>query len=431
MSELKYWVWLASLEHVRYRAKVLLLEHYGGVREAYFARSSDNDKLDFLTDTEREALANKDMGLAKRAIAECSDAGINILTRQDAAYPRRLSEIYDPPLVLYVRGRLPSVDDMCSVAIVGTRRASPYGLKMAQLMGYGITRCGGLVVSGLTRGVDAAAAEGAMSAGGGCIGVLGTAIDDPATNEGIAASAALYGALVSEYPPGAPTRTSNFRARNRITSGLSVATLVVEAPKKSGALLFADEALDQGREVFAVPGNADSANSAGSNRLIMEGAHPAMSAWDVLGGFAARFENLDPDGKNKFIPPEPPQDEVEAVMSRAEAPIEDALDAAPKGKDKPAKRSRKGLFKSRREKKDVDKPEGKEYIDLQKQLDGLSQAQLAIVGAIVTPHTHVDDIIERTGLPSAQVLGELTMLQVKGYVSQESGKRFSLNICQK
>lgn len=426
MSELKYWVWLASLENVRYRVKNLLLEHYGSVSGIYFSRPADNDAVTFLNDVEREALANKDLRSARRIIDECSEGGIAIVTKQDAAYPRRLSEIYDPPLVLYVRGHLPNVDDMCAVAVVGTRSATPYGIKMAKRMGYDITRCGGLVVSGLTRGVDAAAAEGAMEAGGGWIGVLGTAIDDESTNTGICSDTALFGALVSEYPPGAPTHSSNFRARNRVTSGLSVATLVVEAPAKSGALLFADEALDQGREVFAVPGNADALGSVGTNRLIMEGAHPALSAWDVLSGFAGRFENLSRSGKSRYIPEKPEE------MEESNAPAEDAPEAESESvPEKAKKRSGKNPLKKLWAKKDIDKPKDEEYIDLKKQLDELSETQLAIVSAITEAHTHIDDIIERTSLPASQVLGELTMLQIKGYVSQEPGKRFSLNISQK
>ena len=426
MSELKYWVWLASMEDVRYRVKNLLLEHYGGVSGIYFSRPADNDAVTFLNDVEREALANKDLSGARRIIDECAEHSIAIVTKQDAIYPNRLSAIYDPPLVLYVRGRLPNIDDMCAVAVVGTRSATPYGLKMAKRMGYDITRCGGLVISGLTRGVDAAAAEGAMEAGGGCVGVLGTAIDDDSTNTGICADTAFFGALVSEYPPGAPTHSSNFRARNRVTSGLAVATLVVEAPAKSGALLFADEALNQGREVFAVPGNADAVNSVGTNRLIMEGAQPALSAWDVLSGYAARFENLSRSGKRRYVPEQPLE------MEADNQPSDDASEAGSEdAQEKQKKRGKKNPLKRLWTKKDIDKPEDEEYIDLKKQLSELNETQLAIVSAITEKSTHIDDIIERTSLPAAQVLGELTMLQIKGYVSQEPGKRFSLNISQK
>ena len=237
---------------------------------------------------------------------------------------------------------------------------------------------------------------------------------------------AYYGALVSEYAPGAPTRASNFRARNRITSGLSVATLVVEAPERSGALLFVDEALSQGREVYAVPANADSVTAAGSNRLIIEGAHPALTAWDVLGGFAERFHDIDENGRESKLSGELEQSAAESVKT-----VMASAKTQPKeGKAEKSRKARrkKPIVKRLFDKKDVDKAEAEEYIDLKKQLSELDGAQLAIVTAITEPHTHVDDIIERTALPATQVLSELTMLQIKGYVLQEPGKRFSLNI---
>ena len=419
MAELRYWIWLSSMDRVRPRAKALLLRRCGGAREAYFMRREEYAALDFLNDEERDALSDKRIDSAKRIISECSENDIGILTLQDAMYPRRLAEIYDPPLVLYVRGKLPPVDDMCAVAVVGTRNATPYGIKMAQRMGYGICEGGGMVVSGLTRGVDAAAAHGAVMAGGKCVGVLGTAIDDRQANNELAYDVMATGAVISEYPPGTRGKAAFFRARNRVTSGLSVATLVVEAPERSGALLFADEALNQGREVFAVPANADAENAAGSNRLIMEGASPVLRAWDVLSQFTGIFPSLNAQGSGRPMP----QDQAEDYAAQAET----AADGAKPGKDAGAEK-KKPRVKKLRTKKDIDKPVDEEYIDLQKQLSELSETQLAIIAAIACPHTHVDDVIERTGIPAAEVLGELTMLQIKGYVSQEPGKRFSLNI---
>ena len=261
MSELKYWLWLSSLTGVRPRVKRLLIERYGGVREVYFAPRGDYAALGGLTEQECAALENKSFDTAYRIIEDCENLGVDIRTIQDADYPRRLAAIYDPPVVLYVRGRLPVVDEKAAVAVVGTRRASPYGIKMAARLGYELTRCGGLVVSGLTVGVDVTAAQGALMAGGSCIGVLGSPIDDESWGGETTRDVAAAGAVISEYPPGAKRHPAFFRARNRITAGLCVAAVVVEAPKRSGALLFADEALSQGKEVFAVPANADAENA--------------------------------------------------------------------------------------------------------------------------------------------------------------------------
>lgn len=406
MSELKYWLWLSSLTGVRARTKRLLLEHYGGVREVYFAPRGDYAALGGLTEQECTALENKSFDRAYEIMRSCEELGVDIKTIQDADYPRRLAAIYDPPAVLYVRGRLPVVDDKAAIAVVGTRRASPYGLKMAARLGYEITRCGGLVVSGLTTGVDVTAAQGALMAGGSCIGVLGSPIDDTGWGGATARDVAAVGAVISEYPPGAGRHPAYFRARNRITAGLSVAAVVVEAPRKSGALLFADEAASQGREIFAVPANADSENAAGGLALIMEGAVPVTCGWDVLCGFAGRFSGVHDLGQTGRLP------ENYSVTLTA------AATATPPSEEPEGQ-------------KGVDKPKGVEYIDLRKQLEGLTEAQLAIVTALERPSTHIDDVIERTGLPAQEVLSELTMLQISGLVRQEPGKRFTLNISQK
>lgn len=413
MSELKYWLWLSSLTGVRPRVKRLVLEHYGGVREAYFAPRGDYAALGGLTEQECAALENKSFDEAYRIIESCEQLGVDIRTIQDADYPRRLAAIYDPPVVLYVRGRLPVVDEKAAVAVVGTRRASPYGLKMAARLGYELTRCGGLVVSGLTVGVDVTAAQGALMAGGSCIGVLGSPIDDENWGGETARDVAAAGAVISEYPPGAKRHPAFFRARNRITAGLCVAAVVVEAPRKSGALLFADEALSQGKEVFAVPANADAENAAGGLALIKEGAQPVTGGWDVLSGFAGRFRDLRDPGAAKKLP-------ADCERSLTDYAARNAPAAEPEAEQTPA------LVQ-----KDVDKPQGVEYIDLRKQLEGLTEAQLALVTALEKPSTHIDDLIEKTGLPAHEALSELTMLQISGLVSQEPGKRFTLNISQK
>lgn len=421
MSELRYWLWLSALTGVRPRVKQELIGRYGGARELFFSPIDELKGDGLLTEEEREALSARRLDAALNIIERCEQDGIGILTIQDAAYPRRLAAIYDPPLVLYVRGRLPSIDDLAAVAVVGTRRATPYGLKMATRIGYELTRCGALVVSGLTSGVDAAAAEGALMAGGSCVGVLGSAIDDRRWGGSLARDVETVGAIVSEYPPGTPGNAAFFRARNRVTSGLTVACVVAEAPAKSGALLFADEALSQGREVFAVPANADAPAAAGSNALLKEGASPATDARDVLADFFARFPSLrDPGKAARTLPAERAMPEHEAA---AAAP-EKAPDAPEDGA---------GFAKLREpgRKKGIDKPPEPEYIDLKKQLEGLSEKQLGIVNCLSAGPVHIDDIIEKTGLPAAEALSELTLLQIGGYVRQEPGKRFSLNIIQK
>lgn len=401
LSELKYWLWLSSLVWLRPRAKVLLLNALGGAREIYFAAESELKELDFLSEREVAMLSDKSLESAKKIADACESAGISILTLRDAAYPRRLAGIYDPPAVLYVRGRLPAVDELAAVAVVGTRKATPYGLKMATRLGYELTRCGGLVVSGLTAGVDSAAARGALMAGGRCIGVLGTPIDAGGKSAELAGDVALTGAVVSEYPPGARQHGSFFRARNRISAGLSVAAVVVEAPAKSGALLFANEAMSQGREIFAVPGNADSPNSVGTNDLLMDGAIPATGGWDILCGFERRYPGLaDPGGPRRRMPEER---EVESLRQES---VSHPAEPQPEP--------------------ETTEPEPYEPPDISELLKDLDETQLALVRAIDGPSVHIDKIAERSGLPMNTVLKELTMLQLMGVVTMVSYKCFAL-----
>lgn len=407
MSELKYWVWLSMRFGVRPKAKLELLEHFGGPRNLYFASEADYRAAAQLRLEELRQLSEKDLDEADRVLGLCCEKNIQIITIRDAAYPQRLRHLYDPPVVLYVRGRLPDVDDCAAVAIVGTRSATPYGARMASSLGYDIVKCGGIVVSGMTRGVDAAGAVGALRANGTCIGVSGKAIDDPFGGE-LAQDIAAKGAVISEYAPGMQVPKVSFRLRNRITAGLAVATVVVEAPERSGALLFADEAVSQGREVFAVPGNADAYNSAGTNALLKDGARPATCGWDVLCDFSSLFPGKlrEYSGEPLASQPNPPSPNTE-----------------PRETGENFVRLREPISK-----KVIDNEKTVEYIDLEDQLKELSASQLQIIAAMETPHIHVDDIIEKSQLPAAKVLAELTVLQIQGFVRQEQGKRFSLNV---
>jgi DNA processing protein len=209
--------------------------------------------------------------------------GITVLTWNDEAYPRRLKEIHQAPPVLYVRGELLPDDDW-AVAIVGTRRVTPYGRQVAEDLGAMLARSGLTVVSGLARGVDAIAHRACLDAGGRTLAVFGSGVDRiyPPEHRRLAERIVESGALISDYAPGTPPEGSNFPPRNRIISGLSLATVVVEAGKRSGALITANFAAEQGRDVFAVPGGINAPQSAGTNRLIQQGAHPLLDHRDVL-----------------------------------------------------------------------------------------------------------------------------------------------------
>jgi DNA processing protein len=209
--------------------------------------------------------------------------GIQVLTWEDKDYPARLSEIDLCPPVLYLRGQILPADEW-AVAIVGTRRVTAYGRQVTESVVQKLVNCGITVVSGLARGVDAVAHRTALQAGGRTLAVLGSGVDRiyPPEHRQLAEQISAQGALISDYAPGTPPEAVNFPPRNRIISGLSLATVVIEAGSKSGALITANFAAEQGREVFALPGSVLSPQSKGTNRLIQDGARPLLDPQEIL-----------------------------------------------------------------------------------------------------------------------------------------------------
>lgn len=402
MNDVIYWLWLSTSPRIGPRAITSLLKYYGSPKEMYFAPVGEITRLLPRNIEGAEELEKRDLDEAKRIFEKCDNTGIDVVTMNEDIYPERLRNIHLPPAVIYVKGKLPNIDAEPAIAVIGTRKATPYGIKMGMRMGYEIAKCGATVISGLTMGIDSAAAEGALLADGKVIGVLG--LPHELDKSRFSQDVVMRGALVSEYAPGTKPYGSFFRARNRITSGLSLGIAVVEAPLKSGTRLFVNEAADQGKEIFAVPGNADQPNCEGTNLLIKEGAKPVTNGWEVVSEFAALYP-----GKVRKVEFEMPS----GVIPKAES--------APRKEPRAEKRA----------KKVIDKAPNAAYIDLQKQLESLSPSQLKIIGAMDEASIHVDTIIERSGLAPAKVLAELTLLQIKGYVRQETGKRFTLNIKMK
>ena len=409
MSALKYWIWLSSLD-ISAAAKAAAVNRYGDAEQAFFAPYGDFDNLERISPRDREELEKRDLSRVNDILEKCEMQGLHIITFRDADYPKRLKQIYYPPAVLYVKGRLPAVDDNAVIAVVGTRNASPYGIKMGRNIAFEIAKCGALVASGLTRGVDIAAAEGALLAGGTVIGVLGTSHERDAGR--LSRDVAAAGAIVSEYPPLSELRKYHFRERNRITAGFSVGVVAVEAPEGSGTRLFVDEANEQGKEIFAVPGNADSSNSVETNTMIKEGAKPVTCGWDVLEEYS------------EIYPVKPVKSELIFSNLTAEEKKCAAPEKAYRSKEKPK-------AEHKPTKKEVDKPKDKEYIDLKEQLNALNEDQLKIIAAVESSASHIDDIIEATGLTAARVLSQLTVLEIKGFIRREAGKRIALNISKK
>ncbi|NLF35071.1 MAG: DNA-protecting protein DprA, partial [Clostridiales bacterium] len=270
MSALKYWIWLATRRRLPVRQTLRVLEQFSTPEGAYAADPVEYKLVEGLSAVSAASFSDKFLDRAEEILAACDHQGIRVLTIQDAEYPYCLRQIEDPPCVLYVKGKLPAFDDEAAIAMVGARGATPYGLQIAAGMGMEMARCGALIVSGSARGVDSAALRGALRGGGCVVSVLGNGPDVvyPAQNRDLYADVAAVGALISEYPPGTNPAPEHFPVRNRILSGLSLGVVVVEGTERSGSLITARLALDQGRDVFAVPGNVDAPMSGGPNLLI-------------------------------------------------------------------------------------------------------------------------------------------------------------------
>ncbi len=283
MDDKKYWVGFNLIKGIGAVRMQGLVAYFGDLESAWKASPADLAGSGLGAKViERVVQARETVDLDK-VWEKIEKQGIKILTWQDETYPQRLKEIDQPPPVLYIRGEyLP--DDLFAVAIVGTRRVTPYGRQITEELSHFLSANGMTVISGLARGVDAVAHQATLKAGGRTIAVLGSGVDKiyPPEHRTLAEQMMERGALISDYAPGTPPDASNFPPRNRIISGLSLAVVVVEAGETSGALITAEFAAEQGREVFAVPGSILAPQSKGTNKLIQKGALPLLSVNDLM-----------------------------------------------------------------------------------------------------------------------------------------------------
>lgn len=285
MDNLVYHVWLTLLMGADNKKTDLLLARFNSAKEVYALSQDDLRYSEYLSSSDIDILfKNRDLSDALNVIEECKRLGIKIVASYMLDYPKRLENIYSPPHILYVGGNIDNLDKELCISIVGTRNCSQYGKKVAYNLGYNLAKSGCIVISGIARGIDTAAISGAVDAGGKTIAVLGNGVNIayPPENAELIRKVAKNGGVVSEYPPSTAVQKNHFPKRNRIISGLGLGVVIVEAPLKSGALITASYALEQGRDVFVVPGNIDDINSEGSNSLIREGARLVRNAQDIL-----------------------------------------------------------------------------------------------------------------------------------------------------
>ncbi|KUO72891.1 MAG: hypothetical protein APF77_24225 [Clostridia bacterium BRH_c25] len=284
MEDKKYWIWLSSLPGVGNKSCLNLIRHFGSAENVYKCSYSELKAPGIISEQAAKTVSlHRNLENANEYLRIVKENGIKVYTILENEYPENLKNIYDPPPVLHVKGELLPGDSL-AIGMVGSRKASDYGLKTAKRIALRLAELGITIVSGMALGIDSAAHRGALSANGRTIAVFACGLKHvyPMTNYQLSQDIQKCGALISEYPFDREAYAQQFPARNRIISGMSLGVIVVEAGEKSGSLITADFALEQGREVFAVPGNISSPNSKGTNTLIKNGAKLVSNLEDIL-----------------------------------------------------------------------------------------------------------------------------------------------------
>lgn len=357
-DNLPLWIALGKVSNIGPVLIKRLLDKFKSPEAVFGASESELLAIEGLGEKiARQILHGPDMEYAESQIDTVQKKGFRIVTRHSSEYPARLKEIYDPPFLLYVRGQIEDSDSR-AIAVIGSRRATHYGKKVAEIISEQLVSSGVTVVSGLARGIDSAAHRAALKQQGRTLAVLGCGLDViyPAENASLYRDIESSGAVISELPCGTPPEGQNFPRRNRIISGLSLGVVVVEASFRSGAFVTARHALEQNREVFAVPGNITSTTSSGTNYLIKQGASLVTSAEDVLS-------------------------ELEFIMPGA-----DSRESLP--------------------------------------IVTLEANQVKLFEELDDEPMHIDAISRKSGVGVPQLLGILLDMELKGAVTQISGKRF-------
>ncbi|MCL2698723.1 MAG: DNA-processing protein DprA [Defluviitaleaceae bacterium] len=305
----KYLLWLSRVDGVNNKIRTPLLEHFGSAEAIFRARRFELQEAELLNEQYiHKIISHQDDKLLDGYLNELEETGIRFISLMSDEYPAPLREISDPPLGFYLLGTLPD-PELCKVSIIGSRRCSEYGLSVAHKFSKELAQAGVVIVSGMARGIDSMAHRGTLDAGGVTVAVLGCGVDVcyPPENKSLIRRIQEKGCIISEYPPGTQPFPAHFPARNRIISGMSRATVVVEASRRSGTLITVDQALNEGREVMAVPGNVTSKLSEGTNNLIRQGAAPVTSSAEILDNLGITFDEPGEDtaaAKNTLAPPE-------------------------------------------------------------------------------------------------------------------------------
>ena len=386
-----YWIWLQTAMGIGARIDDIL-GAFDTARRLYESSDYERRLSGVLNAKQIARLEKMPLSAAETIARQCTVLGQDIVTPDDDLYPAMLRSLPDLPAALYVQGDLSCLRDTLCISVVGSRSASLYSLDVTRQLCADLAKAGALVVSGCALGVDSAAHTGALSAGGKTAAVLGCGLDTPylAENAALRAQIAANGALLSEYPPASPALARHFPLRNRIISGLSSGVVVIEAGEKSGSLITARCAAEQGRDVFGVPGDLTSLHFTGVHRLIRDGAKPVFSARDVLEEYVWVYDDLHLEQLAGQLRP--------SEQTSVQAPVSVPDKSAPQ-KETPIK-------------KQPSVP--------------LSPDAQTVYDAMGTQALYTDDLVRATKLEPNRVFTALTELEIYGLIQMVQGKRYRI-----
>ncbi|MBR2743239.1 MAG: DNA-processing protein DprA [Clostridia bacterium] len=403
MDKLVYHLWLTLLLGVKSIELDLLLNAFGSAEEVYRKKRGELLSLGGLkSDTVERIIKNRDLDDAMDELYRCKKLGVKIIPSYSEKFPVRLLNIYCPPHILYVKGNLGNIDEELCISVVGTRSCSRYGLDSARFFGQGLAGLGVTVVSGGARGIDTAALKGAHRAYGRTIAVMGCGVDVvyPRENRDFFRAIATDGAVISEFPLGTPPAGANFPIRNRIISGLSQGVLVVEAPKKSGALITARNALEQGRDIFVVPGEIASEYCEGSNELIKEGAYLVTDARDIVGQYRYFIPVMRDNLNRRLRGEEFADDEETAPVPKKEVSVS-------------KEEAKKAVLKEEEPKKSVD-------------TDKYEGAEKEVLTLLIEGDMTADEMLAHVSVSSSELNTALITLEMEGIILKKLDKRYSI-----
>ena len=420
-----YWLWLQNICGAGSPMPELLTDAFdGSVVRLYEADGEVYETLPFVKKPLAEKLKNKSLNKANEILAYCENEGVGIVTPDSVLYPKRLSRIQCKPIVLYYKGVLPNLDLEVCIAEVGTRNMTEYGAHTAYAMAYDLTRAGAVVVSGMAKGVDGMAHRGAIDAGGVTVAVTGCGIDRvyPSEHKSLMQEILKKGAVITEFPPFTPPMGRNFPIRNRIVSGLSLGTLVIEAPDKSGALITAEVAMKQGRDVFAIPGKLGEMSSMGSNSLIRSGAKMIMSVSDIL----SEYQPLYPDKIDMTrLVGKRPKINLEYRPAAAPSPYSESA-AAQQDAEKPRRKRGKASADGSLAEADTVTVSESHQKPLEIPEDA-SDIRRGILNRLKNGESMTsDELMSGTEFKTDELLVELTMLELEGFIEALPGGSYKL-----